>query len=351
MNKELIVLDSDEIIDSGVSRVDEKDLPILIGRQVEKLKKLDESVKKAISSADKARKSAERAERKSAGFGKKKAAIEELQSAGVDLASAVQSGAEAQKISFEFQTKLAEITKYLFGLGVSNIASNRFVVRELEMRLKGASKKELSDLARQELTLVVKQLKEQEDILRKQNDLSNSVKIHDERLEVQKQESQKLNEQFQIHSEIDKLQDEQIKIQAETDKILEKKLREQEEIDKIHNERLLMHSKTDEELKKQLEIQAETDKKLEEQLKIQAELDKLHNEQLAYLSQMDNALKQQIESILASIEVQNIKINTLNEEYFKLTKQLGSKANSTLSYITFALAIIALAASAINYFF
>jgi len=351
MNKELIVLGSEEIIDSGVSYVDEKDLPILINRQVGKLQELDKSVKKAINSADKARESAERAERKSVGFGRKKAAIEELQSAGVDLASAVQSGAEAQKISFEFQTKLAEITKYLFGLGVSNIASNRFVVRELEMRLKGASRKELSDLARQELTLVVKQLKEQEDILRKQDDLSKTVKIHDDRLEAQEKEGQKLNVQIQVHAEIDKLQDEQIKIQAETDKVLEKKLQEQEEIDKLHDELLLTHAKTDEELKKQLEIQAETDKKLEAQLKIQAELDKLHNEQLANLSQMDNALKQQIKSILANIEAQNIKINTLNEESFNLKKLLGSKANSILSYITFALAIIALAISAIDYFF
>lgn len=335
MDKELVVLDSDEIIDSVVSGIDEKDLPILINRQIKKLKELDKSIKEAINSADRARESAERAEIMSAGFGKKKAAIEELQSAGVDLANAVQSGAEAQKVSFELQTKLAEITKYLFGLGVSNIASNRFVVRELEMRLKGASKEELSELALQELTLVVKQLKEQEDILQKQEDLSKTVKIHEEKLVAQDQTNKIINRELQVNAEIDRLQEEQLKIQVETDKVFEIKLQEQEKIDQYHNEQLKLH--------------AETDKQLEKQLKIQAELDKLHNEQLANLNQMNNALKRQIESILLHIETQNKKINSLNDENLKIKKVLGTKGNRIILYITLLIAIISLVASVIKY--
>lgn len=335
MDKELVVLDSDEIIDSVVSGIDEKDLPILINRQIKKLKELDKSIKEAINSADRARESAERAEIMSAGFGKKKAAIEELQSAGVDLANAVQSGAEAQKVSFELQTKLAEITKYLFGLGVSNIASNRFVVRELEMRLKGASKEELSELALQELTLVVKQLKEQEDILQKQEDLSKTVKIHEEKLVAQDQTNKIINRELQVNAEIDRLQEEQLKIQVETDKVFEIKLQEQEKIDQYHNEQLKLH--------------AETDKQLEKQLKIQAELDKLHNEQLANLNQMNNALKRQIESILLHIETQNKKINSLNDENLNLKNLLKSKGNSKLLYITLGIAIVGLVAAVITY--
>ncbi|MDX1771406.1 MAG: hypothetical protein R3328_07765, partial [Planococcaceae bacterium] len=139
MKNGTIVLEPKESLAINSSDVNEQDLPMLIETQIGKLNELQKSVKKAIKAAEMASDSAENARYKSAGFGKKKVAIEELQTAGVDLAKAVQSSAEAQKISFEFQSKLTEISKYLLALGVSNIASNRFVVRELEMRLSGAS--------------------------------------------------------------------------------------------------------------------------------------------------------------------------------------------------------------------
>src|SRR5690349_5952860 len=85
-------------------KIDETDLTALISNQVEKLNELNNSVKKALDAAEDAKESALEASEKSAGFGKKKVAIEELQSASVDLAKAVQVGADAQKISFEFQT-------------------------------------------------------------------------------------------------------------------------------------------------------------------------------------------------------------------------------------------------------
>lgn len=196
MTKELVLLNSGEIIESTVSNFGEKDLPVLIQGQIEELNNLDKSVKKAMDAAAKSKSSAERAEGMSAGLFKKKAAIEELQSAGMDLAKAVQVGAEAQKISFEFQTKLAKITKYLFGLGVSNIACNRFVVRELEMRLQGASQEKLSALAREELMMVVKQLKDQEDMLKKIEAISEIIKTHDGSLKVQSQKNQQIDEQL-----------------------------------------------------------------------------------------------------------------------------------------------------------
>lgn len=141
-------------MDIGTTEFDEESLPTILQGQITKLDELNQHIKKAITAADKAKSSADRAKQQSAGWFQKKAAIEELQSAGVDLAEAMQSNAEAQKVSFEFQTKLAEITKYLFGLGVSNITANRVVVRELELKLKGASEEQLSELAHQELLLV-----------------------------------------------------------------------------------------------------------------------------------------------------------------------------------------------------
>lgn len=337
MNNERVVLSPDEIIESGLSGFNEKDLPVMIQGQISKLKELDKCVKKAMKAADVAKDSANSARSKSTGFGKKKVAIEELQSAGIDLAEAVQSGAEAQKISFEFQTKLAEISKYLFGLGVSNIASNRFVVRELEMKLKGASKEELSELARQELISVVKQLKEQEDILRKQENFSKIIKIHNERLKVQFQQSQQIDEQLQAHAEIDKVHDEQLKIQAEIDKKLE--------------EQLQAHAEIGKKLKNQLESQAEFDKLQDEQLKLLAENIDKHDEQLVNLHQKNNDLNGEIKNNLKTIEEQEIKIKMLNDEIHNLKILLDSKGNKTLSKITLAVAIIAFLASVINYLF
>ncbi len=308
MSKELVVLSPDEIIKSGVSGFNEKDLPDMIQEQIKELNELEKSVNEAIHAADEAKNSAISAKYKSAGFGKKKIAIEELQSAGVDLAEAVQSGAEAQKISFEFQTKLAQISKYLFGLGVSNIASNRFVVRELEMRLKGASQEELSELARQELMTVVKQLKEQEDIHRKLENIFKTIKIHGESLKVQSQKSQQIDEQLQVQAEVNKLHEDQLIIQAENDKILEEKLR------------------------------------------VEMKIDKQHDELFAALNEKNNGLTEQIKSNLKVIEAQEIKINSLQDEVASFKNLLDSKANNVFTNIILAIATISFVISVIHFF-
>lgn len=166
--------------------VDEKMLPELIQRQISKLNELDTGVKAALCAAAQAEDLAESAAKQSAGwslFGdKKKEAIEELQKVSVQLAEALQSGATAQKVSFELQTRLADVTKYLFTLGVGNIAANRTVVRELELRLSDASEEELSELARQEMASVIRQLKEQEDLLQKQDQMREGLKEHDRKI-------------------------------------------------------------------------------------------------------------------------------------------------------------------------
>lgn len=393
MSNELVVLEADDIIRSGLSGFNEKELPLAIQGQISKLNELDKSVKKALEAASSAKDSAISAKNMSAGFGKKKVAIEELQSAGLDLAKAVESGAEAQKISFEFQIKLAEISKYLFGLGVSNIASNRFVVRELEMRLKGASREELSEFARQELISVVKQLKEQEDILKKLEDLNKTIKEHDHTLNVQSQKNQYFDEQIQAHAEIDMRQSEQLKIHTETSKRLEEQLRNQAEIDRLHGEKLQAQAEVNKLHEEKLKIQAETDKKFEEkflaqaeidsqhseqlqlhekigkslekQLESQAELDKFHNEQLKILAenidkhdeQLDNFheknndLNEQIKNNLNTIEAQEIKISSLNDEVLNLKTLLDSKANNALSKITLSIAIVAFIVSLIHFFY
>lgn len=247
------------------TQISENDLPIIISQQVDKLNELDRRINEAILAAEEASKSAEEAKNKSAGFGKKKAAIEELQTASYDLATAVQLGMDAQKASFEFQTKLAEISKYLFNLGVSNIASNRFVVRELELRLKGASKEELSELAQQEIKTIVKQLKEQESILLKLDDLQNKLRNLNNQLQTQQliiqdiaqrmdeiteaeiKNRERWNKQEVINDNVENQLDEHIEIHKNienkfndlTNDLMkqDKKLDEHKEIFTLHNEK------------------------------------------------------------------------------------------------------------------
>lgn len=258
MSEKSLVLSSDEIIESGLLNYSVKLLPE-INRRIDKLNELSIRVEEASEAATKAEDSAKNAMYMSAGFGKKKAAIEGLQKASVNLAEAVQAGAEAQRISFEFQRELAEISKYLFGLGVSNLAMNRTVVRELELRLKGASEEELSELARQELMTVIKQLKAQEDILLKLDKntkwLKNheeSMKNHEEIIKNQLLKIQQIDEELQKQADVDKVLENQLKIQDDTNKWFEQKLHEQEAIYKDQEEQLVNLREKNSELNEQI---------------------------------------------------------------------------------------------------
>lgn len=143
-------------------------LPQVIGNAVDGIKKVDEKIRSAMDKAKEAKSLADDASNKKAGFAlfgrDKREAIEALQKSNVSLANAMSDTVEANEQLFQNQQKMANALRYLFGLGVANIAANRTVVRELEMELRHASKEELSDLARQEINNVILQLRAQEDM-------------------------------------------------------------------------------------------------------------------------------------------------------------------------------------------
>ena len=196
-------------IDTFVT-VEVSQVPAIIQEQFNGLHELRANITEASQKADDARASAESAREKSAGVFGRKEAIRSLQEATVDLADAQISAAQAQEISFEYNQKLAEVIKYLFGLGVSNLAMNRSVVRELELRLQNASEEELDELARKELVGVVRQLKAQEDIMAKQANLSARVKEHEDRLETISSKTSEQDEELARQAEINAEHDRQI---------------------------------------------------------------------------------------------------------------------------------------------
>ena len=193
--------------------INEKDLPSIIGGQVQKLKDLDNRIERAWREAKHAQKKAQSASEKSAGWGKKKAAIEELQEAVVGISSATTTNAEIGKKIFEFQSQLVEINKYLFALGVGSIALNRSVVRQLQLKLDGAPKEKMSELVKGEIITVIKQLKAQEDILAKQEFITKKTKEHNDEL-------QKLSKRIEnVERYGDKLQNLSKKIESLEDKL------------------------------------------------------------------------------------------------------------------------------------
>ena len=114
--------------------------------------------------------------------GNTKDIVGDTQEAVEKLADAQQVSVSALKKSFEFQKRLAEVSKNLFELGCANITMNRTVVLAIEAKLNGASKEQISELARQEMMNVVRQLKQQEDIFKKQESLTSKVKDNVSRL-------------------------------------------------------------------------------------------------------------------------------------------------------------------------
>ena len=305
---------SDNINILDVTTISESQLPSVISTQINNLTELENNVKEAVNKAAYAKEQAEKA-KVSAGLFQKKAAIELLQDAVKGNAEAQISLADAQKLSFEYQKKLTDITKFLFGLGVSSLAMNRCVVRELELRLKGASEEEISDLAKQELRNVILQLKEQEDMMKKQAFLTGKVKEQagqikgiDRKLDdIEKTDSEQ-DQKIAKHAEKiaekdlkDKRQDQEIAEHAE--KLAEKDLKDKRQDREIaeHAEKLVEHNKV---LKEQQEkdrhfekMFAEQDAEDEQQDKRIAENEKiisLHEEKLEQYRQSQEMLERQI---------------------------------------------------------
>jgi len=168
------------------------DLPSVIRQSFSEIEQSENKIKRSIIAAERAKDAAKSAKEKSAGWSftgsKKKDAIEALQDASCEISKAQESLTDAMRQFFQGQKKMAESIKKLFGLGVLNIAANRTVVRELELKLKNASEEELSELARQEMLNVVQQLKAQEDLYNRIEKQKETIKTLRSEMDTSKEE-------------------------------------------------------------------------------------------------------------------------------------------------------------------
>jgi len=174
-------------------------LPDLISKNISDIQSISRKFKEAQDKAEEAKNYAEEAGNMKTGLFRRDAPVlEALQKSGDQLAMAIVSHAEALKILFDGQTRLAKISECLFKLGISNAGQTRAIIRELEMQFSSASnRRTLDEITKYEILNLIQQLKMQEDILSKQERLSQNIdKIED------------------INAE----QDQRIKVLEETDK-------------------------------------------------------------------------------------------------------------------------------------
>ena len=155
---------------------DEKEVSFLIYDQINALHDLAAKLNHSTEKAHNAVKQADEAKQKSAKLGHRKEAIESLQAAMADLAEAMQTSSDSQKCTFEYLQQMSNIIRYLFQLGLTDIAMNRSVIHQLEEMMTGASRQKIDDAVQQEINSVIIQLKARQDMMQKQSDLNVKMK-------------------------------------------------------------------------------------------------------------------------------------------------------------------------------
>lgn len=320
-----------------------EDLPTVITQTVNNLTAIDtkiqQSEKKAIIAAD----TAKIAKSKSAGwslFGTdKEKAIKALQNAVSDQADALKDSVEASKELFDNQKKMIQSINYLFGLGVSNMAANRTVVRELTLKLQNASKEELSELARKEIEAVIMQLRAQEDMW-------NRMEKHDSILREHKADIDKTALSLEavnrtIQTKLDTIEQLKKEVKSSLDSLPNKLTNIQQDLNKTIESRLNATTNTINNLFNQeknilsqelVELEKKT-KKIEEKI----------NQEIDELVKLENELKAENEKNFDQLK------NQLKEEFARIEKQLIKKSFFDSTFYKFIIGVAAITALALQF--
>ncbi len=278
---------------NSVTELNVSYLPEIISENITLLSTLSSKVDAAQKAAQRAESEAEYAAGRKSKLGHHTEAIEALQDSAVATAKSQKEIVNAQRVSFDFQQRLAEISKLLFNLGVTNIAMNRTVCRELELKLSGASKEKLNDLAKQELMNVVSQLKAQEDMMVKQEKQMQLIKEHTLNLAGIRTDMASFGSSINaVEKNIDEIEEDVDAIEAkneEQDKLLKS---HDENIDEIEEDVDAIEAKNEEQdklLKSHDENIDEIEEDVEEnRADIQKNLDKI-NDLIAEVAALKNA--------------------------------------------------------------
>ena len=112
-------------------------VPVHVGRCIDDLTAIQKKVNSAVDKAEKSKKASQKAKSITLHWwkiGDKAKAIEALQDAMMDVSDVQGDQAEAIQLMLNYQQNLSKVMQFLLQLGVANIAANRTVVREVEIR-------------------------------------------------------------------------------------------------------------------------------------------------------------------------------------------------------------------------
>lgn len=224
--------------------------------------------------------------------------LKELIECGIDSAEAQKALADVQAAfataqtellkvqakQMEYESQIADVSKYLFGLSAKNMADANSVLIELNARLEGASEEEIGEMAKQQLLAAMDQLKSQENIKKRLLATEGNISDQSKRLDDIETVDETQTAELLAQAQQNKVQDDELARQAEKDMEHDKELARQAEKDEEHDKELARQAAKDMEHDKELARQAEKDAKHDQLLAQQAKKDEEHDQLLAQLA-------------------------------------------------------------------
>lgn len=319
-------LDADQMI------IDASKIPGLVDEQIKKLKALDEKVQDVLANAKDAKDSADRARscKKSGVLGIARAdALETISDAVKALGDANESNAQGLSEVFGFMQSLAEISKGLFGLASMSMVAHNTVVQQLELKMRGASGEELSELAQNELERTISILKNQGNVLAEQDKQKKRLEAMQLRLNALSNEGEQHDVRLDAGEKKDAEHDDRLNAGEQKDAEHDRRLDEGEQHDAQQDELIAENKEHDARQDQQIAENMEQDARQDQQLAQHSEKDAEHDRLIAELREENQVLRANIDDLRGLVE---------------------KKAGKELSNASIAISIIALILAGIQFF-
>ena len=270
-----------------IKEVEVSKLPEAISNQLCGIDEIKEKVKQARNKASDAKNKADELQKLGKlGFGKK-AAIEDLQETSRMLAEAQEQSVMAQEFFFDYQVKLAKASKFLFELGINNIANIEVVIKKLQECMDAGSVDDLDKLKQNEINNVIDRLLQQESIQKKQEKMWDAIDALDVEVAGQIQLNKEQDEEIAAQAEKDKEHDRLLAEGVKKDQEQDKEIAAQAETDKKHDRLLAEGVKKDQEQDKKIAAQAEKNKKYDRLLAEGVKKDQEQDKEIAARAEKD----------------------------------------------------------------
>ena len=302
----------------------------------------------------------------------------ELQKSIIEIQNATLESQEAimdvQKYQMEYMDGTTKVMKFLYGLSAYGIASTESIVTNMQLILSGVRKKELGEMAKQQMYLVMDQLKSQENLHNRMDktenrieELQEEVHIHfredyerDRRIlegeEKNQAQDQEIIRQAQINDElIERVTKREIKDQEHDEKIEKGENKDKEHDDSIHQ---LMDSTAN--FSNMFVEKEEKDRSQDQEIIRQAQIDKEHDKKIAVIEDKNTEQDEEIQKLInedykniQKINEFDLKFQDFSNEFVVLEKRINdklkSKANKVINYIALIIAILAFILSIIQF--